>query len=79
MNIQKIVDELNTQLDSIAREQKKREDRLKDFLKQFKTKHQNLRERLKKESDGNKRLKIKSELKLVRAGRNLLEANLGLR
>jgi len=79
MKYRKIVDDLYDQLDSAAREQHKREEKLKTFLKQFTTEDQKLRERLGKEINDNKRSKLMKELNLVRAGCELLESNIRLR
>ena len=79
MKYRKIVDDLNNQLDSAAREQHKREEKLKTFLRQFTTEDQKLRKKLEKESNNNKRSILEKKLNLVTAGYELLESNLRLR
>jgi len=79
MKYQKIVNDLNNQLDSAARKQHKHEEKLRAFLRQFTTEDQKLRRKLEKESNDNKRSKLKKELNLIRAGYELLESNLRLR
>ena len=79
MKYRKIVDDLYNQLDSAAREQHKREEKLKSFLKQFTTEDKELRKRLLKETNDNERSKLMEELNLVRAGYELLESNIRLR
>ncbi|TNG01151.1 MAG: hypothetical protein EP297_02780 [Gammaproteobacteria bacterium] len=76
MKYQKIVDDLYNQLDSAAREQHKREEKLKAFLKQFTTEDQRIRKRLRKEINDDKRSKLMEELNLVRAGYELLKSNI---
>jgi len=79
MKYRKIVDDLYDQLDSAAREQHKREEKLKTFLKQFTTEDQKLRERLVKEINDEERSKLMKELNLVKAGHELLEPYIRLR
>ncbi len=79
MTYQKIIDELHTQLDSAAREQHMRKQKLEAFLGQFKIEEQKLRKKLKKASSGSMRLKLKKELGLVETGYKLLGSNLRLR
>lgn len=79
MKYQKIVDDLHTQLDSAAREQHKRKQKLEAFLGQFRSEEQKLRKKLRKVSNDSMRLKLKKELGLVEAGYKLLGANLRLR
>ena len=79
MKYRKIVDDLYSQLDSAAREQLKREEKLKTFLEQFTTEDRKLRKRLGEEINDNERSKLMNELDLVRAGRELLEPYIRLR
>jgi DnaJ-domain-containing protein 1 len=79
MKYRKIVDDLYSQLDSAAREQHKREEKLKTFLKQFTTEDQKLRKRLGEAINDNERSKLMNELDLVRSGRELLEPYIRLR
>ena len=79
MKYRKIVDDLNNQLDSAAREQHKREEKLKTFLREFTTEDQKLQKKLEKESNDNKRSILEKKLNLVTAGYELLESNLRLR
>jgi len=79
MKYQKIVDDLNNEFDLVAREQHERGEKLNAFLRQFNTEDQKLQKRLQKESEDNKRSKLKTQLNLVKEGYELLESNLRLR
>lgn len=79
MKYRKIVDDLYNQLDSAGREQHKREEKLKTFLKRLTTEDQKLRKKLVKEINDNERSKLMKELNLVKAGYELLKSNIRLR
>jgi len=79
MKYQKIVDDLNNELDLLAREQQEHGKKLEVFRRQFKTEDQKVQKRLKKESENDKRSKLKKRLDLVKEGYELLESNLRLR
>lgn len=65
MKYQKLVDELNNLLDSAARQQQERQDKLKFYQAQFKAEEQKLRKQLKKNSEKVNRKKLKKELGMV--------------
>lgn len=74
MKYQKLVDELNNLLDSAARQQQERQDKLKFYQAQFMAEEQNLRNKLKKSSDKANRKKLKKELGMVQKAYTILGA-----
>lgn len=72
MKYQKLVDELNNLLDSAARQQQERRDKLKFFQAQFMAEEQKLRKLLKKNSEKAKRKKLKKDLRMVQKAYTML-------
>ena len=72
MKYQKIVEELNEELELAARCQQDREKRLEGFRKQLKIEEQKLKAIMKRVSEGGMRSEIKRQLTLVKEGYQLL-------
>jgi hypothetical protein len=72
MKFQKLVNELNGLLDSSAREQHKHHEKLKFYLRQFKTEEQDLRKKLKREDNKTNRKRLKRDLGMVKKGYQIL-------
>ncbi|MCP4286765.1 MAG: hypothetical protein GY792_20365 [Gammaproteobacteria bacterium] len=66
MKYQKLVDELNTLLDSASVRKEKHQETLKAFLMQIKTEEKKLLAKLSNASDKHSRKKWKRELSLVK-------------
>jgi hypothetical protein len=74
MKYQKLLDELNTVMESTSDCRKRHQETLKTFLMQFKAEEEKLIGKLKNATDENSRNKWEKKLGLVREAYEILEA-----
>ena len=73
MKSQKLVNELNSLLDSATKEHQKNQKILRAFYKQFKVEEQKVRKELKKERNERNRKKLKRKLSVAQEAYHILE------
>lgn len=66
MKYQKLLEEIDYCFDFASEALLKRQDKLKNFRKQFKEMKRDLRKKLKREENNRKRKKLKRELKILK-------------
>lgn len=75
MKYKKLVAELNSLLDSVARQRDRHQKKVKQYLEQFKSEEKELRKQLENETDKGGREKLERDLGLVKQAYAILDPN----